>query len=135
MDSMKTTESSIYTLKAPYFIELRGKRYPCNLNSYRNTHYRIMNQLKKKFKDLMREQIETLPTMNRVKIHYIIHYENARSYDIDNIVSVVSKFFQDALVELNRLPDDSFNHITKIIGTAGNISRNDGYIEIKIKEL
>lgn len=127
----------IHTLELPYFIVLPGKkkRYSCNLNQYKTTHYRITNALKKEFKDIITNDVLDLPVMKRIKIHYIVHYENKRMFDIDNIVSVVGKFAQDALVELGRIPEDNFMHIVQITGTVGAINRDNPHVEMRIKEI
>lgn len=125
----------IHSLELPYFIKLGKKRHSCNLNQYRQAHYRTTNALKKEFKEIITDDVLDLPVMERVKIHYIIHYENKRLFDIDNIVSVISKYAQDALVELGRLPDDNFKHIVQITGTVGTIDREHPHVEMRIKEL
>ena len=128
--------SKIYIINLPYFITIGKKRHPCNLNSYRNSHYRITNAMKKKFKELIREQVEKLPRFEKpIKIHYKIFYENNRLFDIDNIVSIVSKFSQDALTELDVIEDDNYKNIIQITGTFGGVDRDNPRIEMRIKEV
>lgn len=92
--------------------------------------------MKKKFKDEIAEEILKLPEgLDRIKIHYKIYYENARKFDLDNVVAIVSKFAQDALVELGRLPDDNYEHIVQITGTFGGIDRDNPRVEMRIKEI
>jgi len=125
----------IHSLELPYFITLGKKRHSCNLNQYRQAHYRVTNALKKEFKEIITDDVLDLPVMERVKIHYIIHYENKRLFDIDNIVSVISKYAQDALVELGRLPDDNYKYIVQITGTVGEVDKENPHVEMRIKEL
>lgn len=125
----------IHSLELPYFITLGKKRHSCNLNQYRQAHYRTTNALKKEFKEIITDDVLDLPVMERVKIHYIIHYENKRLFDIDNIVSVISKYAQDALVELGRLPDDNYKYIVQITGTVGEVDKENPHVEMRIKEL
>lgn len=126
---------TIHTLKVPYFIVLRGKRYSCNLNSYKNTHYRTTNAMKKEFKEIITDDVLDLPIMDKVKLHFVMHYENARKFDIDNFLSIVSKFSCDALVELGRLPDDDYTHIVQVTGTVGSLDRENPHVEMRIKEI
>lgn len=125
----------IHSLDLPYFITLGNKRHSCNLNQYKQIHYRVINALKKEFKEIITDDVLDLPVMERIKIHYIIHYENKRSFDIDNIMSIISKYAQDALVELGRIPDDNYKHIVQITGTVGAIDRANPHIEMRIKEV
>ncbi len=128
-------KGDIHSLELPYFITLGKKRHSCNLNQYRQAHYRVTNALKKEFKEIITDDVLDLPVMEQVKIHYIIHYENKRLFDIDNIMSVISKYAQDALVELGRLPDDNYQHIIQITGTVGVINKENPHIEMRIKEI
>jgi len=125
----------VFKIDLPYFITLGKKRYSCNLNQYRNAHYRVTNAMKREFKELIREAVEELPKLQKVKLYYKIFYENNRLFDIDNIVSVVSKFTQDALVELGALPEDNYKHIVKITGVFGGVDRENPRIELWIKEI
>jgi len=125
----------IHVLRVPYFLTVRGKRHSLNLNTYRNSHYQLTNKLKRQFKDIVTDDVLDLPVMDKIKIHYKIHYENLRKYDIDNIMSIISKFFQDSLTELGRIPDDNFEHIVQITGTVGEVSKNDAHVEVRIKEI
>ena len=137
MSKTTTTETSkIYVIDLPYFITIGKKRYSCNLNGYRNAHYRVTNAMKKKFKEIIKPQVDKLPRFeNPIKIHYKIFYENKRLFDIDNIVSVVAKFSQDALTELGVIPDDNYKHIVQITGTFGGVDRENPRIEMRIKEI
>lgn len=128
-------KGDIHCITLPYFIQLGKKRHSCNLNQYRQAHYRVTNALKKEFKEIITDDVLDLPVMEIVKIHYVIHYENKRLFDIDNIVSIVSKFAKDALVELGRLPDDDFRHIIQITGTVGEIDKENPHVEMRIKEI
>lgn len=92
--------------------------------------------MKKKFKEIIKPQVDKLPRFeNPIKIHYKIFYENKRLFDIDNIVSVVAKFSQDALTELGVIPDDNYKHIVQITGTFGGVDRENPRIEMRIKEI
>lgn len=91
--------------------------------------------MKKEFKELITSDILDLPVMDKVKLHFVIHYENKRLFDIDNILSIVAKFSCDALVELGRLPDDNYKHIVQVTGTVGALDREHPHIELRIKEI
>jgi Holliday junction resolvase RusA-like endonuclease len=129
-------KGDIHIVNLPYFLTIGKKRYSCNLNQYRNAHYRLTNAMKKQFKDEITDEVLALPeNMQQVKIHYKVFYENKRKFDLDNVVSVISKFAQDALVELGRLPDDNYEHIVQITGTFGGVDRENPRVEMRIKEI
>ena len=100
---------------SPLYVSLprkrsAGKRIPLNLNVYRNTHYRALNDMKKAYKETVREQIQEIIKVTwPVKLQY--RYFLARRADVGNFHSVVEKFFLDALVELGRLPDDDVRYV------------------------
>jgi len=91
--------------------------------------------MKKEFKRLITQQVEDLPQLGKVQLHYKIYYENNRKFDIDNILSVVGKFTQDALVELGKLEDDNYEYITKVTGSFGGVDRENPRIVLRIKEI
>ena len=130
-------KGQIYTINVPYFIKIGKKRYSCNLNQYKNAHYRLTNSMKKEFKELITDDIiDILPeNMQKIKIHFKIFYENKRLWDIDNILSIVSKFSCDALTELGRIPDDNYKHIIQITGTFGGVGKENPRVEMRIKHL
>ena len=83
-----------YTLSLPLFIQLRNKKYSINLNGYRNWHYRLSNELKKAYKAIMKESIQELPKLNKVSLTYIVYGSSCRRFDLMNVVSISSKFFE-----------------------------------------
>jgi len=91
--------------------------------------------MKKEFKEIITDDVLDLPIMDKVKLHFVMHYENARKFDIDNFLSIVSKFSCDALVELGRLPDDDYTHIVQVTGTVGSLDRENPHVEMRIKEI
>lgn len=128
-------KGDIHSINVPYFITLKGKRYSCNLNGYKNTHYRTTNALKKEFKEIITDDVLDLPVMERIKVHFVMHYESNRVFDIDNFLSIVSKYACDALVELGRIPDDNFKHIVQVTGTVGSLDRENPHVTMRIKEI
>jgi len=128
-------KGDVYKLNLPYFLQVGKKRYPCNLNTYRNAHYRLTNAMKKRFKHEVEDQIRELPPLEKIQIHYKIYYENKRKFDIDNVMSVISKFAQDAIVETGILPDDNYEHIVKIAGSFGGVDKDNPRVEMWIKEV
>ena len=87
-----------------------GKRISLNMNTYRNLHFQVNNQAKHAYRELMREQIQSIIGI-KWPIKPVFRYFIKRRTDIGNIHSVVEKFFLDALVEMGRLPDDGPDYV------------------------
>ena len=93
----------------------KTKVFWLNLNQYRNAYYQTLNKAKKDFKESILEQIKELPNLTnmwgQVTIHYTYYHPTRRKSDVANIVSVVDKFFCDALVETGKLEDDNYDFL------------------------
>ena len=119
----------------------RGKTKPrkakqwfiLNLNNYRNAHYLVLNRTKINYKTAMANQIQLLPVMDYpITIHYEIFAKTRRKLDIDNVVSVHKKYFQDALVEMGRIEDDDFDWIVGSSESYGGVDKDNPRVEITI---
>jgi len=125
----------MYRLTSPLAINVGRKKFILNLNQYRNTHYRTLNSAKIIYKRLMREQIECLPKLQPpIQMTYTVYKGDKRNCDIGNICSVHEKFFEDALVELGKLPDDNHNMITKVTYEWGGIDKLSPSVMVMIEE-
>ena len=82
-----------------------------NLNIYRNSHFYVLNDAKKNFKNNLIALYPELRTIKarRLNVNYTIFPHNSGLFDVMNIVSIVDKFFTDALVDFGCLPDDNYN--------------------------
>lgn len=105
-----------------------------NLNSYRNTHYRVLNTCKINYKKYMEKQIKKLNKFDKVICLYTAYNGTRRSFDLGNVCSVHEKFFEDAMVELGKLPDDNVNHIPLVIYMYGGIDKNNPRVDIEVLE-
>jgi Holliday junction resolvase RusA-like endonuclease len=111
------------------------KTYYLNLNGYRNWQFQLSNQLKKLFKIKIASSIRELtPVTGTCKVTYTIYYPTKRAFDIDNIGSVIMKFTQDALVELEILEDDNYNFIDEIVIKFGGIDKDNPRCEVLLEE-
>ena len=126
----------MHKLVAPLRVpQSKSKDFLLNLNAYRNAHYMVLNKTKMEFKDVMREQIEKLPAMNKVRLTYVLFVSSNRRCDLTNMISVIDKYFEDALVELGKLPDDNFNYVPELVFRFGNVDPSNPRVEIYIEEL
>ncbi len=107
-----------------------------NLNTYRNLHYQVNNQVKKKFKLYVADQVLGIQFKQPVRITYTLHTASHRKVDLVNICCVVSKFFEDTLVELGSLKDDNTDIIPEVIYRFGSENNKDtARCEALIEEL
>lgn len=117
---------------APIYITMWKKKYSINLNSYRNRHYQVNNNLKIKFKELINNQIQGL-LFNKISIEYILFY--SRISDLWNRVSIIDKYFCDALIENKCILNDNVEYIKEIKAKVWWKDLKNPRIEINIKEL
>ena len=123
-------------LIAPLFVmQTKKKKFYIGLNKYRNTHFRVLNSTKIKYKKLMKEQILELPPFNKVELIYTLYPRTKGLCDIGNILSIHDKYLCDALVEYKKLPEDNYLHIPKITFLIGKVDKFNPRVEIQIQEI
>lgn len=125
-------ENNLY--QSPLSIPLTKKKgFRLNLNNYRNLHYRLLNNAKVLYKDIMKEQIINHNNKyEKVVIVYTIYAPNKRGFDVGNVASIHQKFFEDALVELGGLTDDRYDYIPMCIYMFGGIDTANPRVDIEV---
>ena len=113
----------------------KTKSFILNLNQYRNTHFRVLNNCKINYKKIMEPQIKKAPKFKRVLCLYKVYAATKRSFDLGNVCSIHEKFFEDALVELGRLADDNIDFIPLVIYMGCGIDREKPRVEVEVMEL
>jgi len=95
------------------FVMVGNKKIKLNLNVYRNLHYRENNNAKKIFKNNLILKYPELQTIKakKVIISYMVETFDNRKFDTMNIVTVVDKYFLDALTGSGVIPDDDYLHV------------------------
>ena len=113
------------------------KRFWLTQNNYRNWHYQTANNTKRLFKEAVSAQIIPLPDLlvlwGAITLNYRLFPPDARNRDLTNSVSVVDKYFADALVELGKLPDDNFNFIKGVSSEFVAIDKANPRMEVVIR--
>ncbi len=112
--------------------QTKTKNFILNLNVYRNAHYFTLNKAKVNYTAHMEDQIKTLPMYDRVRIKYQLYPKTHHMTDLDNVLSVHQKFFQDALTKFNKIPDDTYKHITTSVQLFGEVDPTNPRVEITI---
>ena len=128
-------------MSMPLYVQLgktkKAKKYHINLNNYRNYFRHVSNNVKKKYQDIAIEVVEDSEFFqaNRVELKYILYRGDKRKVDLANVLSLHDKFFSDAMVWLQVIPDDSTDHIEKVVYKYGGIDRDNPRVDIEIKIL
>lgn len=127
----------IQTFTVPLYLS-RGvkkkKNHWLNLNSYRNWQFHLSNSLKIQFKEEI-DLSHLRKVDGKVKLEYAFFYPDGRLRDIDNSLSVIAKFSQDALVEAGILEDDKYEHVVEIKGRYGGRDKSNPHCLITIEEI
>ncbi len=113
------------------------KMYYLNLNNYRNWHYQVSNNLKRKYKEIVERKFEDIDFLSRidpVELTFIMYRKDKRKVDRSNVLSVHEKFFCDALVELGYIKDDADKYISSSHYYSGGIEKENPRVDIIIKE-
>lgn len=112
------------------------KKFWLTLNNYRNWHFQTANNTKVLFKEAIEDQIQALPDLSllfgEVQFSYTLFAPDTRHRDLTNSVSIVDKYFADALVEMGKLKDDSCSHVKAISCEVGSIDKNRPRMEVVI---
>lgn len=109
----------------------KNKKFILNLNNYRNTHFQVLNKAKKEFKELLIE-LRNLRIDGPFSLRYTLYRGTKRKCDISNILSVVDKFFCDALQEYGCIEDDDMNTIFGIEFVYGGYEKDKERVEVEI---
>ncbi len=114
--------------------QTKGKVKWLTLNNYRNWHYQTSNGLKVKFKK------EITPLLNfkiegQVRIYYCYYAPDKRKRDLMNVISVIDKFFQDAMVERGCIEADDLSIVTEVNSKYMGIDRENPRLVAKIIKL
>lgn len=118
---------------SPLSIKAGRKKFILNLNQYRNTHYRVTNNAKIKYKEFMEEQISKLKKkIGKSMVIYTVYKGDKRNFDVGNICAIHQKFFEDAMVELGKMDDDRYSLIPMSIFCFGGIDNKNPRVEIEV---
>ena len=111
------------------------KRVPLNLNHYRNAHHHTLDSMKKAFKKEVTPFL-TFPKINvPVQLTYTLYPRTRHRMDISNVLSVVDKYFCDAVTEAGLWVDDSYEWLPKVVYTFGEVDKNNPRAKVLIEEI
>lgn len=108
------------------------KKVYLNLNGYRNWHYQVSNNVKKLFKEKVRGNLDFCFS-DKIEITYDYYAPDKRKRDLMNVIAVVDKFFQDAMVEEGCIETDDTDTVVRIVSNYKGIDRENPRIEATVK--
>lgn len=114
------------------------KKHWLTMNNYRNWHYQTADATKKLFKEAVSPQVLALPDLTtlwgRIHLHYTMYPPSHQRRDLMNAVSVIDKYFSDALVELGKLKDDDLDNIRSVSCNGENVDKANPRMEVVITQ-
>lgn len=127
-------------LECPLFVILERKtkkdrKVHINLNTYRNLQYIVENQTKRKFKDIMKPQLEGIILDTPVEVIYKVFKGSRHKSDKMNFVSICSKYLMDAITEFGCWSDDNDDIIKTETILPSAIDKDNPRIEVVIKSI
>lgn len=127
-------------LTCPLYVDLprktkKDKRVYINMNSYRNLHFLVNNQVKKMYLEAVREQLEGVVIQTPVEVTYKVYKKTARRLDKLNVISVTSKYLLDAVTELGCWEDDNDDHVKTETILPTELDRDNSRVEVTIKSI
>ena len=128
---MKKEEKVTFSL--PTHVIHKDKKVYLNLNGYRNWHFFLSNQYKKNYKARVYEILDSgFLFEDKVHIEYTYYSPDKRKRDLMNVVAVVDKFFQDALVERGCIEADDTSIVKKVSVEYKGIDKTNPRIEVNL---
>lgn len=108
------------------------KQVALNLNVYRNLHPYLNNKAKVAFKELALPLLKGIPRQEKIHLHYEFFAPNKARRDLMNVVSVVDKFFSDALPEAGVIDDDHADIVVSTSSAFGGVDKTNPRIRVTI---
>lgn len=111
------------------------KVFILNLNLYRNTHHMTLNQAKVAYKEKVTEAVQELGELSPppYRFTYTVFPANSRAFDLGNVLPIIQKFTDDALIELGILTDDNYKVIRSVHYEFGGVDKENPRAELRIE--
>lgn len=130
-----------YTMTCPLRVPVSKKKdFIVNMNQYRNAvakpgGYHIVNNAKKAFKAHMQPQLDNIPVLLKVRIHFVFFANSNTKIDVANVCSITEKFLDDALTERGILLGDDYRYVVGSTYEFGGVDPKNGRVEVRIEEI
>ena len=128
-------KEEIVTLSLPLYITNRSnKRKWLTLNNYRNWHYQVSNDIKRRFKSELFDKLN-FTLKGKVKIECFYFAPDKRTRDLMNVISVIDKFFQDAMVDRGCIESDDLSTVVEVNSCYMGIDKDNPRLDVMITKL
>lgn len=114
------------------------KVFALNLNIYRNAHHMVLNDAKQRWKELVgifKNPYSHPKPEGPFHFTYTVYPGNNRAFDLANVLPIVQKFTDDALIELGVIKDDNFKIVRAIDYRFGGVDKENPRVELEIKPM
>lgn len=134
--------------------------FQCNLNDYRNAHFRTLSKAKKEYSMLVADAVDMwrwsliadyrpgtvrdgwelgkpywdTPVFNVANRELYLYMPTKRVVDVNNVCTIVDKFAADALTKLGLWLDDDYIHAPRSVFDWGGIDKDNPRVEYIITE-
>lgn len=129
----KQDGSQFVKIDLPLSVPVGRKSFVLNLNSYRNTHYRVLNDAKANYKALIWNSIPDIKYTEPVELIYTYYHWRKGRVDVSNVCSIIDKFASDVLTERGIIPDDNSDYIKRVTYVWGGVDKINPRCELEIK--
>ena len=128
-----------FRLSLPLYITTGVRKkvtHYLNFNRVLGMHFQVRNQVKRLFTEQVLTQLYDCPKFeNQIKITYTVYKPSRRRYDVMNVVAIIDKFFQDALVVHGKIEDDDYKVVPMVTGIHGGIDKENARVDVLIEEV
>ena len=129
-------------IELPLFVMIprktkEDKKFSFNLNLYRNAHHIILNDAKKLMAEYVLEALRDLEWRLKppLRFTYTVFPGNGRKFDLANVLSVIQKFTDDALITAGLIKDDNYRVVREINYRIGEQDKLNPRAELMIEEI
>ena len=127
----------MWTISLPLRVAIsKNKEFALNLNQYRNAHFHVLNKAKSEFTNIALKLIQEagIPMLAQVTLEYIVYPGTRQLCDVNNICTIVNKFFSDTLVEAKVISDDNYKFVPESRFRFGGIDRENPRVDVVIRD-
>jgi len=116
-------------------VKSKDKKISINLNTYRNLYHYTNNEVKKKYLEIVRKQLEGVIIDTPVEVTYKVYKASRRKLDKMNVISITSKYLMDAITQLECWEDDNDDFIKTETIMPTELDRENPRVEVFIKSI
>lgn len=131
---MKSVDRKTVSLPLFVLINKQLRKKWLTLNQYNQWHYRTKGNCKIKFTNDILHLLD-FKVVGKIKIEYDYYAPDKRKRDLMNVVSVVDKFFQDALVNAGCIEDDNLSVVREVTCRFIEVDKQNPRLEATIIKL